>query len=88
MGFSLRSVNQKPSLGAGASVKTLMKGTRHPCPKLSFEDAVNVQLRLMNREFYSRIASDYDINQGRVADVKFGRLHPGSFEEALRRKKH
>lgn len=63
-----------------------MKGMRHPSPKLSFEDAVIVHLRLMAGDFYSRIAADFDINQGRVADVKFGRLHPGSLSEALRRR--
>jgi hypothetical protein len=41
----------------------------------------------MDGEFYSRIARDYDVNQGRVADVKLGRLHAGSREEALRRRR-
>ena len=58
-----------------------------PCHQLTFEEAVEVHLRLMNHEFYSRIAADYAVNQGRVADVKFGRLHLGSYEEALRRRK-
>lgn len=57
-----------------------------PCHKLTFEEAVAIHLRLMAKEFYSRIARDYDVNQGRIADVKFGRVHPGSYEEALRRK--
>lgn len=60
---------------------------RKPCYKLTFEDAVTIHLRLMAREFYSRIAADYDVNQGRVADVKMGRLHPGSYAEALRRRR-
>jgi hypothetical protein len=25
------------------------------------------------------------VNQGRIADVKLGRMHPGSYDEALRR---
>ena len=58
-----------------------------PCHKLTFEEAVQVQTRLMNGEFYSRIASDFDVNQGRIADVKKNRLHPGSYDEALRRRK-
>lgn len=62
-------------------------GKRTPCYTLTFEDAVNVHLRLMDGEFYSRIARDYDVNQGRIADVKFHRLHPGSYQEALRRRK-
>ena len=63
-----------------------MNSTRMPCHHLTFEEAVAVQLRLMRGEFYSRIARDFDVNQGRIADVKFGRLHPGSYAEALRRR--
>ncbi|HEY8064098.1 MAG TPA: hypothetical protein VIF40_05135 [Methylosinus sp.] len=40
----------------------------------------------MNGEFYSRIIQDYDVNQGRVSEVKTGKLHPGSYEEAVRRR--
>lgn len=58
-----------------------------PCHRLTFEEAVEIQIRLASGEFYSRIAADYDVNQGRIADVKFGRLHPASYEEALRRRK-
>jgi hypothetical protein len=64
-----------------------MPATRTPCHRLTFEEAVQVHLRLMDGEFYSRIARDYDVNQGRVADVKLGRLHAGSREEALRRRR-
>ncbi|MCJ2128034.1 hypothetical protein [Methylobacterium sp. E-045] len=64
-----------------------MAKARHqvPCHRLTFEEAVQVQLRLMNGEIYSRIAASYDVNQGRIADVKFGRLHLGSYAEAVRR---
>ncbi|MCJ2070015.1 hypothetical protein MKK75_14625 [Methylobacterium sp. J-030] len=41
--------------------------------------------RLMAGEIYSRIAATYDVNQGRIADVKFGRLHPTRYDEAVRR---
>ncbi|MGN8092271.1 hypothetical protein [Methylobacterium sp. 22177] len=44
-----------------------------------------MQMRLMAGEMYSRIAAAYDVNQGRIADVKFGRLHPTSYAEAARR---
>lgn len=47
---------------------------------------MDVHLRLELGELYSRIAAFYDVNQARVADVKFGRLHPGSRDEALRRR--
>jgi hypothetical protein len=59
----------------------------HPAPshRLTFEEAVDVHMRLAAGEIYSRIAARYDVNQGRIADVKFGRSHPGSYEEAQRR---
>lgn len=63
-----------------------MSNARTPCHRLTYEEAVEVQTRLMRGEMYSRIAADFDVNQGRVADVKFGRLHPGSRDEALRRR--
>ena len=56
------------------------------CHRLTFEEAVTIHLRLMDGEFYSRIARDFDVNQGRIADVKFGRIHPGSDLEARRRR--
>ena len=59
---------------------------RTPSHRLTYEEAVEIQIRLIRGEMYSRIAADYDVNQGRVADVKFGRLHLGSYSEALRRR--
>ncbi|MBD8904183.1 hypothetical protein MBTS_18370 [Methylobacterium bullatum] len=49
---------------------------RRPSRRLSPEDAVQVWLRHWNGEFQNRIASDYDVNPGRVNDVLKGRLHP------------
>ena len=64
-----------------------MPNPRTPCHRLTREEAVDVHLRLMRGELYSRIAAVYDVNQARVADVKFGRLHPGSRDEALQRRR-
>jgi hypothetical protein len=63
-----------------------MRMLRAPSHKLTFEEAVAIHLRLIDGEFYSRIAPDYDVNQGRIADVKFGRIHPTSLKEAQRRR--
>lgn len=63
----------------------MAKARRTPCHRLTFEEAVQIQIRLRNDEMYSRIAASFDVNQGRIADVKFGRLHPGSLAEAVRR---
>lgn len=62
------------------------RSLRAPSHRLTFEEAVEIHIRLAKGEIYSRIAASYDVNQGRIADVKFGRIHPGSYEEALRRR--
>lgn len=33
-----------------------------------------------------RIAADYDVNQGRIAEIKKGQLFPGSFDLATGRR--
>lgn len=58
---------------------------RRPSYKLTFEDAVQVHLMLMEGELQSRIAAKFDTNLGRVSEVKNGVRHPGSREEALKR---
>ena len=63
-----------------------MTNAHTPCHKLTFEEAVQIHIRIMNGEKYSRILPDYDVNQGRISEVKTGKLHPGSYEEALRRR--
>lgn len=57
---------------------------RTPSRRLTFEDAVAIHRRIFNREFQNRIAADYDVNPGRIAEIKSGALHPGSLEVALR----
>jgi len=51
---------------------------RKPSSKLSFKDAVEIQRRLKRGEFQNRIAADYDVNPGRISEIKTGKLHPGS----------
>ena len=65
-----------------------MTHVRMPCPKLSFEDAVVIQDSIMDGEFHSRIARDFDVNQGRISEIRNHKLHPGSYEEALKRRLH
>ena len=43
---------------------------------LSAEQIATIKARIINGEKYSEIASDYRINQGRIADLKFGRRFP------------
>jgi len=52
--------------------------TRKPSRKLTFKQAVEIQKRLKRGEFQNRIAADYDVNPGRISEIKKGKLHPGS----------
>jgi len=57
--------------------------TRIPSKKLSFKDATEIWIRLDKGEFQNRIAADYDVNPGRISDIKKGRLHRGSEQAAV-----
>jgi hypothetical protein len=39
-------------------------------------DIAVIKARILRGDKYSEIASDYRINQGRIADLKFGRIFP------------
>lgn len=51
---------------------------RSPSKKLTFADAVTIWRRILRGEFQNRIAADFDVNPGRISDIKKERLHPGS----------
>jgi hypothetical protein len=61
----------------------MRENARSPSRRLTFEDAVAIQRRLIRREFQNRIAADYDVNSGRIAEIKSGVTFPGSYEAAL-----
>lgn len=48
---------------------------------LSEMDVATIKARIKRGDKYSDIASDYRLNQGRIADIKFGRL--GAHIEAV-----
>lgn len=54
----------------------LYRHTRKPSKKLTIEDAVQIIARLSRHEFQNRIAADYDVNQGRIAEIKTGKKFP------------
>lgn len=58
-----------------------------PSYTLTFEDAVNIHLRIWDGDLQSRIAADFDVNGGRISEVNTGKLHAGSRDEALRRRR-
>lgn len=43
---------------------------------LNTGDIAVIKARILRGDKYSEIASDYRINQGRIADLKFGRIFP------------
>ena len=43
---------------------------------LSDQDIAIIRARALRGDKYAEIAADYRINQGRVADIKFGRIRP------------
>ena len=60
-------------------MKRKKSGSRAP----SFEEAVDIWVRLLAGEYQHDIAASYGYNQGRIADVKSGRLHPDAKGAAL-----
>ena len=42
---------------------------------LSKAEIAIIKGRIIRGDKYAEIASDYRINQGRIADLKFGRIH-------------
>jgi hypothetical protein len=55
---------------------------RQPSYRLTFEDAIEIHRRLRNGEYVNRIAAHFDVNPGRVSEIKNGILHPGSRDAA------
>ncbi|MBY6091042.1 hypothetical protein [Maritimibacter alkaliphilus] len=51
---------------------------RKPSSKLTFEDAVEIQRRIKRGEYLNRIAADYDVNPGRISEIKTGKTFAGS----------
>ncbi len=62
------------------------KEHRRPSRRLTFEDAVNIWPRIWHGEFLNRIAAEYDVNPGRIAEIKKEKRFAGSKEVALVRR--
>jgi transcriptional regulator len=63
-----------------------MSAHKRTSNKLTYEDAVQVHLMIMDGWIQSRIAAHFGTNQGRVSEVNTGKAFPGSYEEARRRR--
>ena len=44
--------------------------------ELTPKDISVIKARIIRGDKYSEIAADYRLNQGRIADIKFGRAYP------------
>jgi len=57
-----------------------------PSRKLTFDEAVEVHLLLMDGWLQSRIAAKFDTNSGRISEINTGKRHLGSYAEAVKRR--
>lgn len=57
-----------------------------PSRRLNLEDAVQVWVMLWDGWLQSRIAAHFDVNGGRISEIKTGKLFPESYSIALKRK--
>ena len=62
---------------------TTERAVRRPSRRLTLDDVMKIWPRIMRREFHSRIAADYDVNQGRIADIKKGRIFPEAWQRVF-----
>jgi len=58
--------------------------TNEPSYQLTFNDAVEIHMMLWDGWIQSRIAAKYDVNIGRISEVKNGVTHFGSEAMAKR----
>lgn len=50
-----------------------MRKNRRPSRKISPSDVPRIKWRILNGEFLNRIAADYDVNPGRISEIKTGK---------------
>jgi hypothetical protein len=57
-----------------------MAERRKPSYRLQLSDVPAILERIRNGEFLNRIAADYDVNPGRISEVKTGKMFGGTPE--------
>ncbi|SEH31736.1 hypothetical protein [Magnetospirillum fulvum] len=50
-----------------------MSSKRKPSYKIRPTDVPNIKKRIREGDFLNRIAADYDVNPGRIAEIKTGK---------------
>jgi len=48
-------------------------GSRNPSRNLTANDAAIIKNRILRGEFLNRIAADFDVNPGRISEIKTGK---------------
>jgi len=76
----IKYVNPSDGSLIGAS---MADSVRRPSKKLSFQDAREIWIRLKRGEFQNRIAADYDVNPGRISEIRNGHVHHGSEQASM-----
>ena len=56
-----------------AEPKTPHRGNRAPSYMLTANDAAIIKARIRKGEFLNRIAADFDVNPGRISEIKTGK---------------
>lgn len=54
----------------------MAKNNRKPSKKLTKDDAEAIIQRIATREYLNRIAADFDVNPGRISEIKNGKRFP------------
>jgi hypothetical protein len=49
---------------------------RKPSKRLTEQDIIDIKRRIRSKEFLNRIAADYDVNPGRISEIKTGKAWP------------
>lgn len=56
-----------------ADRRTPRSGSRSPSRNLTAKDAAIIKNRILRGEFLNRIAADFDVNPGRISEIKTGK---------------
>lgn len=53
-----------------------MSNVREPSRQLTWDDAAIIKKRIKEGQFLNRIAADFDVNPGRISEIKTGKSFP------------
>lgn len=56
--------------------RIIPRGHRHPSKRIDPREVPAIKKRILAGEFLNRIAADYDVNPGRISEIKNGFKYP------------